>query len=260
MKVRHPELDFTGLPAHWADNVEVTQSLNAIGIVPAHIEPYLIKVLRQARERLDPLQHPDLIHDIDTFIKQEAQHLKLHSNLNKVIRDDGYEGMLAFEEAYAADYARFLSKKSLQWNMAYCEGFEALGSSVAQGMVDGIVFESLGQADPRPVELWKWHLAEEYEHRDVAFRTYHALYGHHPVRAWLYRVYGFFTAGRHIGSHVTKVYTYLRRTDGSTEKRPQPVLKSSPGSLKSLLAVLSPFYDPARLPPPKHLEQVLAQY
>jgi len=260
MLVRHPQLDFTGLPAWWADNVEVAQSMNAIGIVPAHIEPYLIKVLRKAKDQLDPAQHPDLMADIDVFIKQEAQHLKLHSNLNKVIRDNGYEGMLEFEQSYAADYERFLSTKSLQWNMAYCEGFEALGSSVAQSIVDGIVFESLGEADPRPVELWKWHLAEEYEHRDVAFRTYHALYGHHPVRAWVYRCYGFFTAGRHIGANVSKVYTYLRRVDGSTAKREQPTLKSSPGGLKALLNVLSPFYDPVRVKPPQHLEQVLAQY
>jgi uncharacterized protein len=260
MLVRHPEFDFSDLPPVWAENAEAAHSFNAVGIVPAHIEPYLIKVLRKARAELDPAQHPDLISDIDIFIKQEAQHLKLHSNLNKAVRDGGYEGMADYEKSYADDYERFLSKKSLRWNMAYCEGFEALGSSVAQTMVDGIAFENLGAADPRPVELWKWHLAEEYEHRTVAFRTYHALYGHQPVRAWLIRCYGFFTAGRHIGANVGKVYTYLRRTDGSTATKEKPVLKSRPGGVKALLSVLSPFYDPARIPPPEQLESVLAKY
>jgi predicted metal-dependent hydrolase len=259
MKVRHPDLDFAGLPAIWADNPQMVQCFNAIGIVPAHIEPYLIKVLRKAREQLDPRQHADLIEDIDIFIKQEAQHLKLHVNLNKVIRDGGYDGMADFEGAYAADYARFLRDKSLRWNMAYCEGFEALGSSTAQMMVDGILFESLGQSDPRPVELWKWHLAEEYEHRTVAFRTYQALYGHQPVRAWLYRCYGLFSAGRHIGANISKVYAYLRGVDG-IEGKDRPAIGSGAAGIKNLLAVLSPFYDPARLAPPHHLDEVLAKY
>jgi predicted metal-dependent hydrolase len=167
--------------------------------------------------------------------------------------------MAAYERAYAADYERFLSKKSLRWNMAYCEGFEALGSLAAASIVDGIMFESLGEADPRPVELWKWHLAEEYEHRTVVFRTYYALYGHRPARAWLSRCYGLFSAARHIGANVSKVYAYLRRVDGYTGKA-QPAMNSSPGTGKALLGVLSPFYDPARLSPPKNLGSVLAKY
>lgn len=260
MRVRHPDLDFSGMRARWASNTPVVQTLNAIGIVPAHIEPYLIRVLRAARAELDPEKHPRLIEDIDIFVKQEAQHLKLHTALNKIVRDDGYPGMAALERAYAADYARFLETKSLRWNVAYCEGFEALGSAVAGSIVDGIVFESLDDADPRPILLWQWHLAEEFEHRTVVFRTFHALYGHQPVRAWLVRCIGLVTAGRHIGANVNKLHRYLRQVDGSAGKKDRPSMQTSPGAGRGLLRILSPRYDPATLTPPRNLQRLLDLY
>ena len=260
MHVRHPVIDFTGLPAMWAAHRQAVHSINAIGIVPAHIEPYLIKVLRQAREQLDSQQYPDLVADIDVFIKQEAQHLKLHHQMNRAVRDGGYEGMAEIEQAYAADYERFLSTKSLRWNVAYCEGFEAMGCLAAQSMVDGLVFASMSDADPRPIELWKWHLAEEYEHRTVVFRTFHALYGHQPVRAWFTRLRGLSAAGKHIGTNINRVYRYLRRTDGDEAKGDRLLLDAGPGAARAMFAVLSPFYDPARTKPPRDLDAVLARY
>ncbi|WP_369821012.1 metal-dependent hydrolase [Novosphingobium sp. CCH12-A3] len=36
-------------------------------------------------------------------------------------------------------------------------------------------------ADPEPTNMWRWHLAEELEHRSVCSDVYHELSGLNPV-------------------------------------------------------------------------------
>ena len=270
IKVRQPPFDFSDVSPQWSPNLEIAHGMNASGIIPAYIEPYLIKVMRKAKAELDPLQHSGLLADIDAFIRQEAQHYKFHASLNKMIRDGGYERMAEFEAAYAADYERFLATKPLSWHLAYCEGFEALGSASAGFMLSGDFDDQFGDADRRPIDLWKWHLAEEYEHRNVVFQTYKAICGGQPIRAWLRRVRGFLFCARHLFGHTSKLKSYLidvdrarmspaevelskRRVSNASRKE---ALRRLPGVLK----ILSPFYDPAALPPPTQLESVLARY
>ena len=267
MQVRFPKWDFTKVRAHWAPHHEFAQMQNAASTVPAYIEPYLVKVMQRAQAALDP-EYVKLHQDLAIFIKQEMQHCRQHIAFNKALRADGYEGMLPIERAYEADYERFLRDKSLRFNVAYSEGFEAV-SSVA---VDNF-FEAFGEflegADPEAVELWKWHLAEEYEHREVAHDVYHALFGRGPV-AYVVRIWGFFYAVKHIRAHVRLVQSYLLETDraGMTAEeraasiaRQQHVQEVTGRHAKAhLKRILSPFYKPALRTPPHGLNDVLERY
>jgi len=268
MRVRQPNLDFSGVRAHWTANVELAQHFNANSMVPAYIEPYLIKVMRRAKERLPPGDE-ELHRDLDVFIRQEAQHYKLHQAFNRALREDGYEGMLEYEKAYEADYERFLAKRSLRFNVAYCEGFEAIGAAGAKFWVEDAE-RVLRDADPRVVELWKWHLAEEYEHRTVCSRVFHALYGKGPTKGYVTRVLGFLYALRHIRGHTRRLTSYLLAKDreamGPDEaqrslEREQRFWKSRRPAERALVrAVVSPSYDPAAIPAPKGIDAFLAQY
>lgn len=269
MKVRQPSFDLAGLDPVWARNRKLTHTINATGIVPAYIEPYLIKVMRQAKERLDPIQHPDLVADLDTFIRQEAQHYKAHGAFNKAIRDNGYGGMKEYEEQYAADLQRFLDTKSFEWNLAHCEGFEALGSAGADDWIDGRMEAALGDPDPRPLAMWQWHVAEEYEHRTVVFRTYQALFARRPLRAYIVRVWGYFFAVWHIQSNVARLAQHLEDTDRQMRGEGPPKKQLWPdaytrnllmGLVKKALKVMSPFYDPQRIAPSRNLRAVLDAY
>jgi predicted metal-dependent hydrolase len=236
-------------------------------MVPAYIEPYLIKVLRRAKEQLGD-GHPALVADIEIFNRQEAQHYKQHAAFNRVIRASGYEGMLEYEQAYDADYQRFLTERSLKFNLAYCEGFEALGSAAAPFFLDDID-DLLDDADPAVVELWSWHLAEEFEHRTVCHEVYKALYGR-GVRAYLYRVWAFLYATRHIGGHTSRLNEYLLATDradmteaelAESRRRAKAYEKRRiRKTIPRLLKVLSPTYDPGKLPPPRRLDKYLDAY
>ncbi len=267
MKVRIPKVDFSTVPVHWAPNPEFAQSYNAFSTVPAHIEPFLVKVMIAARKVLDP-KHETLHKEMDIFIKQEVQHCKLHQAFNQHLVNSGYEMMLPIEAPYKADYDRFLKERSLRFNIAYSEGFESMGCAAAQ-----VFFEDLGEflegADPRAADLWRWHLAEEFEHREVCFKLYKALYGN-GFFAWLYRLYGFVYAVKHIGGHTRRLAEAMIAKDrvhmneaekqASEERLAAYQKKIKKSSLKRLLQVLSPFYNPARRVPSPGMAELLARY
>lgn len=268
MKVRYPVIDFSNLRAHWTKTPEFAQLLNAFSTVPAHVEPFLVKVMRKVQKELDPVKDEKLLKDIEIFNKQEMQHCKLHLALNKKLYSLGYPEMPEQEEPYKADYQRFYSTKSLRFNVAYCEGFEAMGSASAQ-----IYFEDLKDmfvgADKEAMDTWFWHLAEEFEHRQVCLDVYHRLYGK-GIYSYFYRIGMFLYSSVHIGKHTLKVARYLIEKDRETmspeqlkesKKREKAILgRYRVATLKRILAVFSPSYDPSAKVPSPGMEEVLASY
>ncbi len=267
MKVRQPGFDFSSINPHWAPVREFAQSYNAFSTVPAHIEPFLVKVMMRVKEVLGP-EHQALRNDIEIFNKQEVQHCKQHVAFNKMLYKSGYPGMQAIEKSYRDDYARFLEQKSLRFNVAYCEGFEAMGSAAGQVFFEELK-EYLDGADELAVNLWKWHLAEEFEHREVCFQAYKALYGK-GLFAYLYRVWGFMFAAKHIGTHTARVAAYLNAVDREALSEPErqaslareKTLKGKirKASRQRLFKVLSPSYDPGKMVPSPGMVELLARY
>ena len=267
MKVRIPKMDFSQVPVHWAPNREFAQSYNAFSTVPAHIEPYLVKVMMAARKVLDK-KHETLHREMEIFIKQEVQHCKMHQAFNKHLVDAGYVEMLPIEATYKADYERYLKQRSLRFNIVYSEGFESMGCAAAQVFFEDLD-EFLDGADPRAADLWRWHLAEEFEHREVCFQLYKTLYGN-GVFSWLYRLYGFVYAVRHIGGHTRRLAAVMIAKDrqgmsadelAASEARLAAYQKKvKKASLKRLVQVLSPFYNPARRVASPGMAELLARY
>ncbi|MDE1145115.1 MAG: metal-dependent hydrolase [Azospirillaceae bacterium] len=267
MQVRFPKWDFSKVSPHWAPNHEFAQIYNAASTVPAYIEPYLVKVMLKAQAVLAP-EFEALHQDLAIFIKQEMQHCKQHLSFNKMLRAS-YPGMQEMEQRYAADYDHFLATKSLRFNCAYSEGFEAMSAIAVTAFFEE--FDPfLKDADPGAVDLWKWHLAEEFEHREVAHAVFHTLFGRNRVAAYFYRIYGFIYAVSHIRGHVRRVSQYLLAKDreGMT---PEELARSQAREAEvrraagkrageHLKAILSPFYDPAKRPEPRGVADYLARF
>src|SRR3546814_431794 len=131
MKARFPKFDFSNIRAHWTPNKEFAQRANAASLIPAYIEPYLLKVMVKAKPLIDPSK-TRLIEELDIFIKQEMQHCKQHINFNKRLHELGYGFLKPIEKEYEAGYKRFLDKTSLRFNLAYCEGFESLSATACE--------------------------------------------------------------------------------------------------------------------------------
>ena len=117
-------------------------------------------------------------------------------------------------------------------------------------------------------------MAEEFEHRDVCFRLFRALYARglweRFWNGWLYRCYGLVSAIRHLGAYSTVVRDYLIATDRAKmdaealarSKANDKAVKAHTRThmLPQLLKALSPFYNPARKPAPRGLNDYLRRF
>lgn len=270
--IRYPRIDFSNVRAHWAPNIAFAQFQNATSIIPAPVEPWLIKVLNIAMERL-PAGSEQLREDMAAFIGQESQHYRQHQKFNKVIAAQGYPRLAEFEKKLTDDLDAFLKNRSLKFMLAYADGFESLGA--AQG---GIWFERMDAliegADPNAVAFWKWHMAEEFEHREVCFQIYHRIYSRGLWgRIWngyFYRVYGCLYAVVHLRGFMDRMFSYLIEQDKkSMTPAEQAALDRDIKALNSfqlrvffpqLLKNLLPWYDPGKKPTPPGLFDFLRQF
>ena len=271
MKVRNPRIDYSQVRPHWAPNHEFAHDRNASSTIPTYIEPWLIKVMQQANAVL-PEEEAELHALIDWFNVQEGLHTRQHSAFNRRIRDF-YPAIAPLEQKLKADLDEFLSRRSLKFNLAYAEGFESLGPPSAR-----LWFEKsdafLAGADYEAVALWKWHMAEEFEHREVCFRLYKTLFAQglwgRFWNGWLYRVYGFCFAVRHLGAYTSNVRSVMIQADRATMTAEELARSRENGRavarlmrrhfLPQLLLVFLPFYNPGRKRPPKDLDAYLARF
>lgn len=268
MQVRFPDFDFSRESPNWGDNIEAVAIVNASAIIPPAIERYMIRVMHQARRRLDAERDGDLLADIDVFNRQEGQHLKLHASYLAMIRDNGYPEIARFEAAFAADLADFLDCESLAWNLSYCEGFEASGAAMSRAYVDGEIAEICGDRGSVPMALWRWHLAEEFEHRSVVHNVLQRLFG--QEEAFKLRIAGTDFNRGHLGQHVTAAANYIhgvnRSAMNATDMEESVAAEERVWQAKAaafgdrLNWVYDPAYDPLAIDPPREYEATLKMY
>ncbi len=264
MQVRKPPLDFSEVPVFWSRNAEFAQRWNAGSFVPAHLEPFLVKVLNEARPLL--AGNPALLEEVGIFIRQEMEHCKQHIKFNRRFGTFGYDKLKPLEARFAADFDDWMATKSLRFRLAYCEGFEAM-SAISVSAIFEETDEFLEGADQQVVDLWKWHLAEEYEHRSVMYDVFHALYGGNPLTCYFWRIYGLFYAIRHLATFTNRATAVLLEKDREgmsaeelarsleNERRAQKAINRP--ALRHLLQFISPFYRPDRRRAPRGVEDYL---
>jgi len=179
---------------------------NAQSTIFPHLEPYLNKVMGRCINELGDTDE-ELRAEAKTFIQQETNHYRTHRSYNQRLYDAGYEGVKEFESALHDEYRDWLKSRSLKFNLAYSEGFESMGVIYSFFFID-MIDDLLVGAEPEVVRLWKWHLAEEFEHRNVCHRMYKRLYG-----GYFYRVYGSLYAIIHLGKYGAAAGQWLIEKD-----------------------------------------------
>lgn len=196
----------------------VSALLVASSLALPHLEPYLIRTMSAARPHI---HDPSLLEDLQRFSAQEGHHYRAHKAFNERVRLGGFPELARFEAELEADYRRFTDTKSLRFNLAYAEGFEALSMNLIL-----LLIETEGMPSGSPVEdLWGWHFVEEIEHRTVAFDVYQHLAGTYRHRlligAW---------AQWHFFSWVVRVARYIHRTHPATPATPAEPAADAPSA------------------------------
>lgn len=254
LKLRKVDIDFSDAKVHWNPTCpEFSHVFNAFSLGAPLIEPFLIKVMRQAKEKL-PESETELLRDIDLFNSQEGRHYRMHMKFNQVLHDEGYDTKEA-EERLKADYKRYLDEKGLKFCLAYAEGFETLGPVLSGYFFDRSP-ELMRRWDQPSIFLWLWHVAEEYEHRHVVNGSFKLLYDND----YWSRIYGLWFCLAHLFTFVLKNAIRMIRHDlaaGRVKGRVRARLRFARAFAglaayafpRFLFVAGRPSYDPAKLPP-----------
>jgi predicted metal-dependent hydrolase len=227
-------------------------SLLALSMTMPYLEPYLIRTMKAALEKI---REPELARDARHFSQQEGHHFRNHALLNDQIRrhfpDATANALRGIEAALDGDYKRYTKQKSLRFNLAYAEGFEAMTCSFALAMAEHGGFET---AEMFPGgEIWAWHMAEEIEHRTVAFDVYQHLVGRYPYRV----VFGGW-AQYHYVSYIRRFAKCMADSLGYELARPKSEMQRT--ALRRYLHTWRPGYDPAKVEVPDCVAGLLARY
>ncbi len=231
--------------------------LVALSFTLPYLEPYLIRTMRVATKEV---ADENLAAEMKAFSGQEAQHYKNHARVNDIVRSKlspaGAAEMRSLEDALDADYRRFTDTKSLAFNLAYAEGFEAMTFALARSVMS--VAEAEG-VFPEWGDLISWHLAEEVEHRTVTFDAYEAIVGRYPHRVAV----GAY-AQAHFLRHLLKMARALQRDTFDAGVTMPTVLKQAVvrnwrnGIIPGTLRVHLPGYDPRKIVIPDDVVTIAA--
>jgi predicted metal-dependent hydrolase len=256
--VRQMDFDFPSDidPVVIAGNPEQSFAMIGLSLLLPYLEPYLIRTMKEAKKQLSD---PKLIDDLERFNKQEGQHYRQHMLLNDAIRLQGFDELEGLEAKLDADYRGFSKTRSLRFNLAYAEGFEALTTASARFSFERGVDPN---THPSVAALFQWHLVEELEHRTVAFDVYDNLYGD-----YLYRLVAGLYAQWHMASFIRRVAASMLAASpnvieqcggeaGSKARRAAeaPLLRKL--FLPKLLKTYSPHYTPHDIPFEDEIQQM----
>jgi hypothetical protein len=263
MIVRSPKFDFSQTTPHWAPNHEFAHMFNGMSMLFPPLERFLNRVMATARGKITgkDAKSVQVRADIAMFIRQEGVHYSIHTAFNDMLERHGYPDLPKFEAEMEEFYRELLRTKSLKQQLAFCEGFEILGPIYAHIWLDeiGDLFEG---GDPDAVAMWKWHIAEEFEHRTVCFDTYNLLYG-----GYLTRLNGLKEAGRAHTAYVKRVMNYMLARDWATMSEAEVAASKARLAavekrikrlaMRRIWRVFVPFYSPRQAVLPSNYDATL---
>lgn len=182
---RRVQFSFEQTPKHWLRNDPFSSHLiNSIHMLLPPGEFWFCRVYNKA---LPQVTDANLRDDVQGFIRQEAIHARAHIVGQDYLDRHGYDIREHTERANHL-FEQILGEAPLGQKWLQRPGLERLWLLTRVGVIAAIEHFTglLGQwaldntswereGDPEMVDLFKWHLAEEVEHRTVAFELYQHL-------------------------------------------------------------------------------------
>ena len=153
------------------------------------------------------------------------------------------------------DYESLARTRSLAFNVAYAEGFEAMALTIGHMLIEDRD-HLFGNADPAVSSLILWHFVEEIEHKCATYDVFKALDGR-----YLWRIYGLLYAMIHIMARTRQGYRAMLIEDGrwytwASRLALYSVLVRIFAKLTPrLLRIMRPGYDPREVPDPQWMTE-----
>ena len=166
-------------PLYIAGNATLSYLHTALGLYVVYLEPFIVKSMRKVMPQIRDAALKD---EVDRFCRQESQHYQQHADFNQVVLARNYPGLEERLDRVRDDFDAYLRDRSDRFRIGFVEGFESYTSQMSLTMLRSGLYEHR-RSEPHFAGLFKWHLLEEIEHRNVAFDIYQHLYGNYLVRA-----------------------------------------------------------------------------
>ncbi len=206
IKPRNRSHDIAGaLEGEWLDdNAFLTAVFNGMSITFPAGEKFFID---SVRHYANDISDPKLKEDIRGFCGQEGFHRREHQLYNE-----------ALCSARGYDLAKLEGKltRRLRWAQKNLSPLQNLAITVAIEHFTAVLAELLlrsdsimNRAEPSMRELWRWHAAEEMEHKSVAFDVYRAVGGTESLRKTVMK-----RASLFISLELVRALFYILRKDG----------------------------------------------
>lgn len=192
------------LQGEWLDDdAFLTAVFNGMSITfPAGEKFFIDSVRHYAGDITDPV----LKEHIKGFCGQEGFHRREHQRYNEALCD-----------ARGYDLGKLEGKltRRLVWAQKNLSPLQNLAITVSIEHFTAVLAELLlrpesvmNNADPAMRDLWRWHAAEEMEHKSVAFDVYQAVGGSEALRVSVMRRASFF-----IAFELMRAVFYILRKD-----------------------------------------------
>lgn len=175
----------SGFGRHWHSN-DAYRSMyyNALSMSFPVGEQSFIDSVRDTMDQLpDDPKYDRLRADIAQFIGQEATHRHLHGQYNAQL---ARQGLKNHWENWAIWRINLAKKRGLpkMHMLAVTAAYEHCTAVFGDGALRYDTW--LAKAEPKMRLMWRWHAAEETEHKAVAFDLYRALGGGERRRVLIY--------------------------------------------------------------------------
>jgi len=195
--------DLESVPQYWfAGNPIITHMENAFSILIPPGERFFIRSVRHFEERATDPELRDLVR---AFVQQEALHTRAHNDFNASLKAFGVDvdREIAYAERVLSAMGKYLPKKLQLGATAFLEHLTATGAHVLFSVP--VVAETM---HPAMLRFWRWHAAEELEHKAVAFDLYRQVGG-----GYLLRVFSAIAAILLLARPFDKIARRMRKAD-----------------------------------------------
>ena len=134
-------------------------------------EAFFIETMKKFRDEMPP----GLATEVRDFIRQEINHTREHVAFNRLVADHGYD--VESIDRGIADMLSLAEGRPREVNLAVSIALEHFAASISHELLAHPSY--LAGAEKEPAELWRWHAAEEIEHKGLVFDVWL-----HVTRDW----------------------------------------------------------------------------
>ncbi len=188
IQVRRPRFDWDGHPPHWVPGDPMASHVgNALHLLFPTGERFFMEAVRDAS---DQVTDPELQAAIKDFIKQEAWHAQAHDQVLRHLEDCGIDPtpyidrLERFFDLILRDrpsWPSWTRKWQIRRRLAITAALEHFTAVLGHWALTSQGLDEAG-ADETMLDLFRWHAAEEVEHRALVFDVYQHVGGGYPLR------------------------------------------------------------------------------